>query len=206
MEKLHELFQKCISVDYIHISESADYFIEEKDGILYIYLQSSNGVEDWINNFDFPPVPYKKIGGRLCFCHKGFLRVWRAVMPRIEPLISDSGIRGVITVGYSHGGAVAALCHEYVITARPDLIENCSGFGFGAPRVLWGRRRAAITDKWRRFTVLKNIDDIVTHLPPRAFGFFHPGPIAEYGEKGKYSPVDAHRPENILAELEKLNL
>jgi hypothetical protein len=60
--------------------------------------------------------------------------------------------------------------------------------------------------RWERFTVIRNIDDIVTHLPPRALGYTHVGHVLEIGEKGTYSRVDAHRPENILAELKRAGI
>ena len=50
-------------------------------------------------------------------------------------------------------------------------------------------------------TVVRNIDDIVTHLPPKILGFTHVGKMLEIGKRGKYSSVDAHRPENIMREL-----
>jgi len=206
MKCLHELFEKCISADYIHISESADYFIEKEGETLYIYLQCSRGVEDWVNNFDFLPVPHKRIGGGMLFCHKGFLRVWRAVEPMVASYLLDGGIAKIITVGYSHGGALAALCHEYALTVRPDLIAGCFGYGFGAPRVFFGKKSRAIAEKCKNFTVIRNIDDVVTHLPPRLLGYYHPGKILEVGTRGKYTRFDAHRPENILAELNALKL
>ena len=55
--------------------------------------------------------------------------------------------------------------------------------------------------RWERFTVIRNVDDIVTHVPPAIWGYSHVGSMIKIGEKGKYSPVDAHRPENIMAEL-----
>jgi len=57
--------------------------------------------------------------------------------------------------------------------------------------------------RWERFTVIRNLDDLVTHMPPAVLGFSHVGELLEIGEKGRYSRVDAHRPENILAELER---
>ena len=52
--------------------------------------------------------------------------------------------------------------------------------------------------------MIRNIDDLITHLPPFLFGYFHVGKLIETGEKGKYNKIDAHRPENYLVELRKL--
>ena len=205
LDSLYDLFKGCLEANYIHIDDSADYAIEEKGNTLYIYLQCSRGVEDWINNFDFLPVTYKNLDGKALRCHKGFLRVFKAIEPMINPVLSSSTKERVVISGYSHGGAVAALCYEYVISIRPDLSENYFGYGFGAPRILYGRRSIVVADRWKNFVTVRNRDDIVTHLPPRAFGYFHPGKIIEIGCRGKYTRFDAHRPENILAELRELS-
>ena len=104
---------------------------------------------------------------------------------------------------YSHGAALAVLCHEYVWYNRPDLRDRICGYGFGCPRVFWGFRTKKRMQRWKRFTVIRNVDDIVTHVPLAIWGYSHVGSMIKIGEKGKYSPVDAHRPENIMAELER---
>jgi hypothetical protein len=44
-----------------------------------------------------------------------------------------------VVVGYSHGGALAAFCHECVWFHRPDLREKgLLGYGFEAPRIYAG--------------------------------------------------------------------
>ena len=88
---------------------------------------------------------------------------------------------------------------------RPDLRDTVAGYGFGAPRVIFGALPPQVAKRWEGFTVIRNIDDIVTHLPPASLGYRHVGELLEIGEKGKYSPTDAHRAENILAELKKID-
>jgi NADH dehydrogenase FAD-containing subunit len=56
---------------------------------------------------------------------------------------------------------------------------------------------------WGNFTVIRNINDAVTHLPPKSFGYFHAGTLLEIGKSGTYSAIEAHKSENIIAELEK---
>ena len=84
-----------------------------------------------------------------------------------------------------------------------DLRDNLYSYGFGCPRVLWGSKTKEIINRWEKFTVVRNIDDIVTHLPPKILGYFHVGNLLEIGKKGKYSKVDAHKSENILIELKE---
>jgi hypothetical protein len=116
----------------------------------------------------------------------------------------DPEVRAVRIVGYSHGAALAVLCHEYLWFHRPDLRQTLTGFGYGCPRVLWGIPTPALQKRWERFTVIRNREDIVTHLPPALFGYFHVGRMLEIGQKGTYSATDAHRPESILKELDAL--
>ena len=204
--KLSALFEKCVRAQYRHVENSGDYYAERIGNTLYIYLECSNGKTDWVNNFDFPARPYRRMGRTIWYAHRGFIRVWKSIEPYIENLISDPTISNIVIVGYSHGAALAVLCHEYIWYHRPDLREVLQGYGFGCPRVFWGIQTPDLKRRWERFTVVRNIDDIVTHLPPAIFGFSHVGKMLKIGEKGRYTKIDAHRPENIITELRNLNL
>lgn len=204
--RLSALFQGCLDAPYVHLAESADCCFERQGETLYIYLQDSDGYEDWKNNLDFPARPYRRMGQTHWYAHRGFVKVWRAVEPYIASAVMDESVRRVVTVGYSHGGALAVLCHEYIWFHRPDLRAHIEGYGFGAPRVIWGVYGQEVMARWERFTVVRNIDDIVTHLPPRVLGYFHVGQLLAIGEKGRYSRIDAHRAENILAELHRIEI
>lgn len=199
--ELTNLFTRCISVPYMRTGVSADYAIQRRGDVLNIFFQDSKGIEDWKINFNFPAKPYKRMDGTVWFSHRGFLEVWKEIEPRVSEYIFDKGIKRIVSVGYSHGAAVALLCHEYVWYNRPDLRDNIEGFGFGCPRVFWGIRTPNIQKRWERFTVVRNIDDVVTHLPPAFLGYRHVGEIIEIGEKGKYTKVEAHFKENMLKEL-----
>lgn len=202
--RLCELFRRCLDADYVHTPNSGDYATERIGGTLYVYLEHSDGDVDWKNNMDFPARPYKRMGQTVWFAHRGFLKVWKSIEPYLADKIADPAVGKIVTVGYSHGAALAVLCHEYVWYHRPDLRESIEGYGFGCPRVIWGKRRDDLMERWKKFTVIRNLDDIVTHLPPTFLGYTHIGEMLEIGEMGKYSPADAHREENILAELKKM--
>ncbi len=198
--QLSQLFRRCVERTYVHVENAADYALDRVGGTLYIYLQASDGLTDWKNNLDFPARPYRS-GGKPWWAHRGFVRVWKSVEEHIKKDVLDSTVKQVVVVGYSHGAALAVLCHEYVWYNRPDLRDTLEGYGFGCPRVFWGVRRPSLLRRWERFLVVRNVDDVVTHVPPAFLGFSHVGSLLEIGARGLYSPVDAHRPENILAEL-----
>lgn len=200
---LSSLFEECLRAPYIHTEDGGDFALKKRDGILYIFLEDSDGAEDWRSNLNFPAKAYARKGDTVFYAHRGFLKVWESLLPHIEGAVHDGSLKSIVTVGYSHGGGLAALCHEYVWHEREDLRESILGYGFGAPRVMWGLLSPSLKKRWAHFTVVRNIDDPVTHLPPAFLGYCHVGGLIEIGEGGKYPSIDAHRPENILTELKK---
>lgn len=198
---LCELFSECVSIKYDNTGVSANYTVRRSGDTLRIFFEASDGAADWRRNLDFPIKPYKRMGKTVWLAHRGFLRTWKELEPVLVGDISDKSIHKIIVVGYSHGAAIALLCHEYIWYMRPDLRETLDGYGFGCPRVIWGVPSAETRRRWARFNVVRNIDDIVTHLPPSFIGYTHVGKLIEIGERGKYSNVDAHRADNIMAEL-----
>lgn len=199
--KLSKLFYNCTHIVYTTVGEFGDYAIRRCGNILFIYFQGSNGKVDWKNNLDFPAKPYKRMGKTVWLAHRGFLKVWKSMEGSIGRYISDTSLEKIYVVGYSHGGALATLCYEYIWYNRDDLRGNIFGYGFGAPRVLWGLRFKSIISRWDNFTVVRNLDDLVTHVPPFLFGYFHVGKVLKIGKRGKYSKIDAHRDNNLLCEL-----
>ena len=129
--------------------------------------------------------------------------MWESMEEDIRKIISAPTIESVTIAGYSHGGALAVLCHEYIWSHRPDLRKGLLSFGFGAPRVIWMPKRELLP-RWESFTLVRNPDDAVTHLPPAIFGYTHLGKKLEISKKGSYSPIGAHREENILRELRRI--
>jgi len=200
---LARLFRRCLAASYLHVEGGADFAAYTAGGVLYLLFQWSRGGEDWQNNLDFPAAPYRDMPHRW-YCHRGFLRVWRGAEPYIAQILDATAAENVVIAGYSHGGALAALCHEFVWFHFPARREAIEGYGFGAPRVVWcpfGVRQLAA--RWARFTVVRNLDDPVTQLPPRVLGYRHMGRMLEIGKSGRYAPIDAHRPENYRDSLEE---
>ncbi|MBE6656024.1 MAG: lipase family protein [Ruminococcaceae bacterium] len=202
--RLSKLFEECLREGYTHVENGGDFRLFRREGELYIFFAHSDGVLDWKNNLDFPAKASVREEAPHLFVHRGFLRVWMGVEKHVAPAIQDTRTKSITVVGYSHGAALAVLCYDYALRARPALQDKITGYGFGCPRVLWGIKTAAVRERFKRFTVIRNIDDIVTHVPPAALGYYHVGKMLEMGKKGKYSPVDAHRAENMLAELKSL--
>ncbi len=200
--RLTTLFTACLNVPYAQAGVSASYAVRRLGDTLYLFFEGSDGEEDWRRNLNFPAAPYKRMQAPIWYAHRGFLSVWKELEDVLAPVIADPSVQSVVITGYSHGAAVAMLCHEYVWFHRPDLRQSVQGYGFGCPRVFWGARQPSLLQRWERFTVVHNIDDIVSHLPPSILGYSHVGKLLTIGAAGKYSPIEAHVAENILRELE----
>ena len=198
---LCSLFIKCLSANYVQNGGSANYAIEREGDTAYILFEDSNGADDWSVNVDFPAKPYRRMGRTVWLAHRGFLDAWGRTEKYIAQTVADTSVKKIVVAGYSHGAAIALLCHEYIWFHRPDLRETLLGYGYGCPRVIWGYISEAVRKRWENFTVIRNIDDIVTHLPPTVIGYSHVGRLIEVGEQGKYSVIEAHYADNIAAEL-----
>lgn len=212
---LLRLFRACLGAEYITVEDEGSFALYRVGGTLYVFFEKSNGAVDWYNNLDFAAVSHARGesgGGRSVYpvsqddflCHGGFLRVWNSILPYIEGALLDLNFENIITVGYSHGAALALLCHEYVWYHRRDLRGRAHSYGFGCPRVIYGRAPRE-NERWQDFFVIRNIDDLVTHLPPRAFGFRQVGRLIEIGKRGRWSRLDAHREENYILSLNSLS-
>ncbi len=213
MNKLERLFNNCAyKVKYKQTGDSVNYaFVEGGRATLYIYFQGSNSISDWVRNFLFGKKPYSDmtVSYRV---HRGFLAAWEEVKSIIEAKITERELRDptkdeyddgyeqvmdyrwkhIIVVGYSHGAALAGLCHEFVWFHRPDLRQgDLEGYGFESPRFYAGFRvKKALEERWKNFTVVRCNNDIVTHCPPAIFGYCHVGRLLKV--KGDTSMVKNH--------------
>ena len=95
------LFEECLSADYISTEESGNYAVKEENGRLTFFFEWSDGCEDWRNNLDFPAAVYKETG-KHWYCHRGFLKVFKGILPHIEEKIRHTDAKEVLVVGYSH--------------------------------------------------------------------------------------------------------
>lgn len=195
--KLSQLFEKCLSQHYEQAPGEVNYAFEVEGETLFIFFESSKGLADWKRNFSFPAKAYHGMSGTW-YAHHGFLRAWKTVRRVVFQKVEREHPRAIVVVGYSHGAAIATLCHEDLYYHRAVCNSSLFGYGFAAPRVLWGR---VDKERWRGFTVIRNIDDLVTHLPPRLLGFRHVGQMLRIGERGRYGCLEAHTPEAMKNEL-----
>ncbi len=200
---LEKLFAETLRADYLEVAETAaSYRIGREGDTLFLFFEKSNGATDWRNNLDFPAKPYRKME-RLWFAHRGFMRVFRSLEDVLAPHVAEKDVKKIVISGYSHGAALALLCHEYCVFNRPDLAENIFGYGFGCPRVVWGFLPKEVKARFKNFTVVRNCRDLVTHLPPRLFGYRHVGNILHIGRGEALGGAASHCAENYLGALSR---
>lgn len=203
---LYNAFHECLETEkkYIHVENGGDFFIKREGSTLKIFFEWSDGFEDWINNFRFlavPKKPYKKMN-KIWFCHRGFFKVHKSILPYIEAEIMNPKNEKIEIVGYSHGAAIALLCYEYCVFNRPDI--EVTGVGFGCPRVFWGIVPRSVKERFNNFLVVRNGKDIVTHVPPALFGYRHISKVLKIGEGKSEGLIDDHREENYIFNLKDI--
>jgi hypothetical protein len=203
---LKELFEKCLYANYTHTDNDGDYAISLDDDTIYILFECSDDKGDWKNNFDFPATPYKQMDKKW-YCHRGFLAVWKAMRDEVKQKVAElvkshPDAKNIVCVGYSHGGPLSVLATEDMEYSYGET-HAVKGYGFGAPRVIWGIMPKSVKYRLRNFYTVRNIPDIVTHVPPKILGFRDAGTMIEIGAPDKYNPIEAHFPVSYLNELDK---
>jgi hypothetical protein len=207
---LSDLFNRLIKYsdnnEYIHTDNDGDYRIDVVGHTIFIYFEQSDSWTDWVSNFNFPMVTYKH-GKETWHAHRGFLRVWKSMRDKVEAdvaeIIQSQLITEIICVGYSHGAAICGLCvedMEYVFGERYDI--HIHGYGIGGPRFTWGKLPKEVNDRLKSFYIIRNENDLITHVPPKIFGYgYGPNEVIKIKPTKKYGLIDSHRPESYREEL-----
>ena len=183
---LLELFETCLNIEYEVVGSQVEYAFAEKKNKLYIYFQCSNELEDWRKNFDF----CKKAYG-LFKVHRGFFTAYYEVRNIILDKAYSKNYKEIIVVGYSHGAAIATICHQDICYHFPNVEVHT--YAFEAPRSLKVPKKLRYF--WDGLTRIINGTDLVTHVPPKIFGFNDLGNA--YKIKGDTSLIKKHIPKCI---------
>ena len=197
-EELLFYFTKCVNAEYHHTENDGSFALQREGDLLYVLFEKSNGKTDWKSNLNFFPIR-TAIPDGFC-CHGGFFAVWSSILPYIEKELLSKEIKQITVIGYSHGGAIAAICHEYLYRKRSDIRESIFSYAFGAPRVYFGTYREN-DEEWKNYTVIRNGKDIVTYLPPKFLFYRSVGNIIEIGKDFSFSPIEAHKKESYEKSL-----
>ena len=84
--RLSQLFYRCVHRAYLHAENAADYAVDRVGDVLYVYLECSNGIEDWKTTWIFPRVRTMGRGAfrgwhivALCASGKAWRGTWRGI-------------------------------------------------------------------------------------------------------------------------------
>lgn len=209
-ETLKDLFDRCNNIQYNHIEETdGDWAYEIIDKTCYLYFQPSNSKGDWFTNFFFFATPYRDMDVKW-YAHRGYLKVWKSIKPFVREVFDNNyqtNFNNIVIVGYSHGGALATLAHEWVWFNYPSIRDKMVGYGFGTPRVYcwwFGYMRKALKERWEHFYPVRNSLDIVTHCPFSVLGFRHVNKLLKLN-KELSGPIKSHYPDKYQNGLDDLN-
>jgi hypothetical protein len=172
---------------------------------IIVCFRGSMDVKNWIVNLDTLQTDHPAC--KDCKAHKGFYDAYRGVSPILKSEVSKllAMYRGaeVLMTGHSLGGALTAL-------ASYDLLDSHYPvnyvYTFGQPRV--GNREFSTAMETligqKHFRVI-DYRDIVPHLPPAQFAFYHYGHEIWYHPEGmqEYSQCTSEDPKcsNSLIDL-----
>ena len=99
--------------------------------------------------------------------HRGFYECYYQVRNIILDKVYSKEWKEVTVIGYSHGGALCGFATQDIRYHFPKL--KLRGYGFESPRFV--KIKKDLKYMWDDFTVIRNGNDLVTHLPPRIFGY-----------------------------------
>lgn len=185
---LKNLFNICLTILYQKVGDDVSYATQTDrvNNVLYIFFQGSASAEDWKNNFDFKEKAYG-----IFKVHRGFYRCYYQVRNILLDKIYQNNYKKVVVVGYSHGGALCGLATQDIRYHFPKL--EVEGYGFEAPRFVKVSKK--LKYMFDDFTLIRTNNDLITHLPPKIFGFSDVGKMLKV--KGDTSLVKNHLPKCI---------
>ena len=198
---MNKLFYKCAyEIEYETIGNDVNYAFEEENDTLFIFFEASSSLVDWFRNFSFSEKVYKMFR-----VHKGFYQSYKEVRNVVLDKCYSKDYKKIVIVGYSHGGALVQISFEDIKYHFPNA--EIVGYAFESPRAL--KVKKEYRHLWNGLYVIRNNNDLITHLPPRLFGYRHLGEMIKI--KGDTSVVKnflpkcikSHYPECVMNGLEK---
>jgi len=181
---LVDLFNRACRAGANTAGQNTQYSLYQTDDTLYLSIQGSCDVDDWIHNFMFwfTPLVWKPYKGmkHLWLVHAGFAKAWKLARDQIAKDVKDSiGNRKLVIMGFSHGAALAVLAHEYFDYEHyaPET------HAFGCPRVVWGFPHSDVLYRFCNLHLYQARGDIVTHVPFALMGYRHVGEVRKFGPR-----------------------
>ena len=181
---LQKYFSQCTSGGW-KTSKTTDtqYKIEEDDDTLSVIFQGSVSRLDWLYNFWFSVIPYKKMSN-LFFVHAGFLKKYKSIREdvRFQALKAKSLRKKFKLLGFSQGGSLAIVAHEDI---RSQLGMPVETIVFGASAVFSFIGGKVLRSRLENVTRVENGNDIVTKILGWLL-YKHYGKVVHIGKPRKW--------------------
>jgi hypothetical protein len=193
---VRELFDKCLSGPWTVSGDDVHYKLTREADRLTLVFSPTWNKHGWRHNFDFAAQMYKD-SSTVMLVHKGFKEMYHSVRDEITGRIKDeiaAGVRYLVCLGYSQGGALAVLAHEDACFQFTGL--DVYTVSFGAPKVIFAPSEYIRS----RFIGLSRYvvqGDPVPMIPP---WFSHVGNRVLVGPPSLLWPWN-HKPEAYLRSL-----
>jgi hypothetical protein len=156
--------RQYLAMGYSPTEIEPEVFVLAKDGINTIVIAGTNDWKDWVVNCLAVPL------GRSFEVHPGYAAAAVDLYDRVLPYATP----GLMIVGHSKGGAIAALLG--------NTMPNATIVTFGSPRI--GSAEFAERFNNDRYYRVVNPLDLVCRLPAHAFGYRHCGKaVVLYGDQ-----------------------
>ncbi|MDP0499193.1 MAG: lipase family protein [Verrucomicrobiota bacterium JB022] len=161
------------------------------DDTLYVGVRGTLLRRDWDTNMNFSKIRRVLGGIDLGQVHQGFFKTYESCSPRLveqltQLLAQAPGIRRVVVVGHSLGGALATLLGASLAIdpwRQAAGIEEVTVYTLASPRV--GDRSfvdAVAALPALDFYNIQNTHDIVPKLPFEDLGYEHAGRVLQFSE------------------------
>lgn len=174
--------------------ENVEGFCGEKNGILYISFQGTNGKQDILDDLTF-----KKINlGNKVKIHSGFYKQWKIIEPFIIEKIKN--YNKIIFTGQSLGGALAVIA-SYEMKLFYSVKKSIGCVSFACPKVgnnFFVKRFNALLIDIKQYKYRK---DLVPLLPFWWMGYSYTSTQIKFGKLKWYENllpfiISKHFPEN----------
>lgn len=173
----------------IDTKEEVEVSIGVMDRILHITFLGSVSRMDWIHNFMFWKLPYKRMK-KWFFVHAGFLKIYKIARPYVRQILEDRAkdYDTVSIKGHSLGGAITALCLEDVVFLKDELKvpylkdKIVVAVTSGAPRVFGALLSKVPSRRCDNLWRVRYKNDGIPRLPFALLGYKHVGRECQLGK------------------------
>lgn len=163
-----------------HVPSATQAFVMANDKAIVVAFRGTTCIDDWMTNKRIFQV--RGFGGTV---HRGFFQASKAVWFELNQKIKEfqNNYQPILVTGHSLGGALATLSAARM---HEEGMAIAALYTFGSPRVgdvsFSKKFNADFEGRAYRFV---NDQDIVTRIPPSAFGYKHVGEFLYFDAKGE---------------------